>query len=130
MLLMAEKGICHAIHRHSKASDIYVKNYDKNFESSYLIYLDAYNLYGWAMSQKLSVSCFEWMEKLSEFDERFIKNCDANNDKEYILAADVEYPKNLCNLHCDLSFLPERSKIKKCKKLACNIHNKENLLCT
>ena len=39
---------------------------------------------------------------------------------------DVEYPKNLFNLHCGLPFLPERKKIEKCKKLVCNIHNKEN----
>ena len=54
MLLMAEKGIrgriCHAIHRHTKANNKYIKNYYKNLESSYLMYLDANNLYGWAMS--------------------------------------------------------------------------------
>ena len=78
------------------------------------------------MSQRLPVNGFEWMEQLSEFDERFIKNYDENNDKGYILEVDAEYPKNLFNLHCDLPFLPERKKIKKCKKLVCNIHNKEN----
>ena len=50
-----------------------MKNYDKNIESSYLMYLDANNLYGWAMSQRLLVNSFEWIEQLSEFDERFIK---------------------------------------------------------
>ena len=54
MLLMAEKGIrgriCHAIHRHTKANNKYIKNYYKNIESSYLMYLDANNLYEWAMS--------------------------------------------------------------------------------
>ena len=66
------------------------------------------------------------MEQLSEFDERFIKNDDENNDKGYILEVDIQYPKNLFNLNCDLPFLPERKKSKKCKKLVCNIHNKEN----
>ena len=125
MLLMVEKGtrggICHAIHRYAKANNKYMKNYDKNIESSYLMYLDANNLYGWAMSQKLPVDGFKWIKKLSEFDERFIKNYDENNDKGYILEVDVEYPKNLFNLHSDLPFLPERKKIKKCKKLVCNI---------
>ena len=37
------------------------------------MYLDANNLYGWAMSQRLPVNGFEWMEQLSEFDEWFIK---------------------------------------------------------
>ena len=50
-----------------------MKNYDKNIESSYIMYLDASNLYGWAMYQKLPVNCFEWVENLSGFDERFIK---------------------------------------------------------
>ena len=64
--------------------------------------------------------------KLSEFDERFTKNYDENNDKGHILEADVEYPKSLFNLYCDLPFLPERKKIEKCKKLVCIIHTKEN----
>ena len=54
------------------------------------------------------------------------KNYDENNDKGYILEVDVKYPKNVFNLHSDLPFLPERKKIEKCKKLVCNIHNKEN----
>ena len=57
MLLMVEKGtrggICQAIHRYAKANNKYMKNYNKNIESSYIEYLDANNLYGWAMSQKL-----------------------------------------------------------------------------
>ena len=64
MLLMIEKGIrggiCHEIHRYAEANNKYMKNYDKNKESSYLTYLHANNLYGWGMSQKLSVNCFEW----------------------------------------------------------------------
>ena len=107
----------------------YVKNYNKNIESSYVMCLDANNLYRWEMSQRLPVNGFEWMEQLSEFDERFIKNYDVNNDKGYILEVDVEYPKNFFNLHSDLRFSPERKKIKKRKKLVCNIHNK-NMLCT
>ena len=51
------------------------------------------------------------MEYLSEFDERFIRNYDENNNKGYILQVDVEYPKNLFNLHCDLPFLPARKKM-------------------
>ena len=68
------------------------------------------------------------MEHYSEFDERFIKNYYKNNDTGYILEVDVEYLKKLFNLHCELPFVLERKKIKKCKKLACNIHNKENYI--
>ena len=63
MLLMVEKGIrggkCHPIHRYAKANNKYMKNYDKNNESSYLMYLDANNLYGWAIPQKRPVNGFE-----------------------------------------------------------------------
>ena len=63
MLLMVEKGIrggiCHAIQRYAKANIKYMKNYDKNIISSYLVYLDVNNLYGWVMSQKLPVNGFE-----------------------------------------------------------------------
>ena len=101
-----------------------MKNYDKNIESSYLMYLDVNNLYGWAMSQKVPVNGFEWVEELSEFDKRFIKNYDENSDKGYIFEVNVEYLKNLFNLHKDFSFLAERKKIEKCKKLLCSIHDK------
>ena len=122
---IAEKGItggiCQAIHRYAKANNKYMKSYDKNIKSSYLTYLDANNLYGWAMSQKLLVNGFEWVEKLSKFDERFIKDYDENSDKGYFLEVDVEYPKNLFSLHSDLPFLPERKKIGKFNKLVCDL---------
>ena len=57
------------------------------------MYLDANNLYGWAISQKLPVDGFEWVEKLSKFNESFIKNYDGNSDKGYILEVDFEYSK-------------------------------------
>ena len=64
MLLMVEKGIragtCHAIYRYAKASHKYMKNYNKVKDESFLQYLDDNSLYGWAMSQKLPVSCFKW----------------------------------------------------------------------
>ena len=66
MILMLEKGIrggnFQAVHRYAKANK-YMKNYDKNNESSYIEYLDANNLYGWAMSQKLPVEDFKWVKK-------------------------------------------------------------------
>ena len=80
------------------------------------------------MSQKVSVRTFKWIEKdeVSKFDEKFIKNYDENSDKGYILEVDVEYPENIRMLHSDLAFSPETMKIKKCTKLVCTIHNKEN----
>ena len=62
-----------------------MKNYNKNIESSYLLYLDTNNLYEWEMSQKLPANDFEQVEELSVFGESFIKNYDENINKGYIL---------------------------------------------
>ena len=72
------------------------------------MYLEANNLYGWAMYQKLHVNNFIWIINLSKFNESFIKNYDENSNTGYFLKVDVEYPKNLFNLHKYLPFLPER----------------------
>ena len=102
-----------------------MKSYDKNKESSYIQYLDANNLYGCAMSQKLPVNGFKWIKNVTEIDEKFIKNYDVDSDKGYILEVDVKYPRKLHDLHSDLPFLPKRMKIDKCKNLVCNLHNKK-----
>ena len=79
MLLMVEDGlrggICHSIHRYAKANNKYMKNCNKDEESSYIQYLDANNLYGWAMSKKLPVNGFKWLDsdKINEINEDFIK---------------------------------------------------------
>ena len=101
-----------------------MENYNKNEESLYIKYLDANNLYGWAMSQKLPVNGFKWVEDISRINEEFIKNYDENNDKGYILEVDVKYLKKLHDIHSDLPFLPKRMNINKCKKLVCNLRNK------
>ena len=61
-----------------------------------------------------------------KFNEAFIKHYDKDSDKGYIFEVDVEYPKNLHDLHSDLPFLPERMKINKCNKLVCNLYDKNN----
>ena len=66
------------------------------------------------------------MDDLSIFTEEFIKNYNENSDIGYYLEVDVEYPRNLHNLHSDLPFLPERMKINGCTKLVCNLNDKEN----
>ena len=130
MLNMFEKGIrggmCQASYRYAKANNKYMKNYNKNKESSFLIYDDANNFYGFPMCKKLPVSDFKWVDDLSIFTEDFIKNYDEESDIGYLFVVDVEYPKNLYMLHSDLPFLPERMKINKCNKLVCNLNDKEN----
>ena len=84
MLLIVEKGIrggiCQATHRYAKANNIYVNKYDKKIDLSYIEYLDANNLYGWAMFQKLPVNGFEWVKNLSKFNKNFIKEYDKYSD--------------------------------------------------
>ena len=96
--------------------------------SSYLTYLDANNLYGCAMSQKLPVNDFEWVKKLSKFDERFIKNYDENGDKGYFLEVDGEYPKNLYILHNIYHFYA-RNKLKNIISLFVTYATKKTMLC-
>ena len=132
MLLMVEEGIrggiCHSIHRYAKANNKYMKNYNNNEESSYIQYLDANNLYGWAMSTKLPVNGFKLIdnnETAGPIINEDLKNYDENDNKGYTFEVDVKYPKRLHELHSDLPFLSERMEINKCKKLVCNLFNKK-----
>ena len=137
MPLMVEEGIkggiCHFIQRYAKANNKYMKSYNNNEESSYIQYLDANNLYGWAMSKKLPTNGFKWLDmsetsnKTAEYviNEDFIKSYNENDTKGYILEVDVKYPKRLHELHSDLPFLSERMEVNKCKKLVCNLFNKK-----
>ena len=78
MLLMVEKGIrggiCHFIYQYAKANNKYMKDYDKNKEWPYLQYWNVDNLYGWVISQKLTVNNFDWIKDTSQFNDDFIKN--------------------------------------------------------
>ena len=96
--------------------------FDSKSESSYLQYLDANNLYGWAMSQLLLTGGFKWvhvnLNKLSELATR--------TDKGYILEVDLSYPKELHNPHNDLPFMCERMEINGVEKLVPNLRNIKN----
>ena len=94
MLLTYEEGIrgdiCNKVHSYAVANSNYMKNYDKDKESSVLMYVDANNLYGWAMSKRLPVDGFKWVDDLSMFTEDFIKNYDEESDVSYLLVVDIE----------------------------------------
>ena len=128
MLLMVGKGIrggiCTAIYWYAKTNNKYMKYYDKNKESPYPNYWDVTNLYGWAMSQKLPVDSFEWIEETSQFNKDFIKSYNEESDEGYVLEVDVQYPEKFYELHNDLPLLPKRKKLKTVEALVTNLHDK------
>ena len=116
-------GISYIANRYGKANNKYMKEYDEKAPSKYIMYLDANNLYGWAMSQYLPTGGFKWMT------EKQINNLDLakyykNSKKGLILEVDLEYPKELHNLHNDYPLAAERVRVTKdmlsgyCKKIA------------
>ena len=115
MLLMVEKGtrgaICHSIYQYAKANNKYMKDYNKNKESSYNQYWGVNNLYGCTISQSLPLNNFEWIEDTSQYNKDFIKNYNEESDEGYYLEIDVHCLEKLCELHNDLPFLLERMKI-------------------
>ena len=100
MLLLFEKGMrggmCNAICKYVKANNKYMKNYDNTKESKYSMYVDASNLYGWAMCEKLPIDNFKWETDLSVFTSDFIKNYDSHSDMGYIFYVDIIL-KNVIN---------------------------------
>ena len=103
MHLLIEKrmrgGTSYIAKRHSKANNKYMKDYETDKEDEFIIYLDANNLYGWAMTEYLAYGEFKWLRKkeIDEFDLNFVKE---NSSVGYILDVDLEYPE-LHNLHND-----------------------------
>ena len=87
------------------------------------MYVDANKWYGWAMSKKLPVDGFKWVDDLSMITEDFIKSYDEEGDVGYLLAVDIEYPKTVRMIY--LFCLIER-KLIKLKSLFFNATDKEN----
>ena len=116
-------GISYIANRYGKANNKYMKEYDEKAPSKYIMYLDANNLYGWAMSQYLPTGNFRWMteKRISKLN---VARYDENNEKGLILEVDLEYPKELHNLHNDYPLAAERVCVNKnmlsdyCKKIA------------
>ena len=87
-------GISHIAKRYSKTNNKYMKCYDEYEESNFIIYLDANNLYGWAMSQYLPYSGFKWLNQkdIDRFDANSIAE---NSPIGYILEVGLEYTDEL-----------------------------------
>ena len=105
-------GVSYIANRYGKANNKYMEGYDEKKPSKYIMYLDANNLYGWAMIQYLSYSSFKWLsnEELNNIDLGKYKE-DANDG--LILEVDLEYPKDLHELHNDYPLAPEKVKVSK-----------------
>ena len=142
MLLMFERGtrggITQASHRYASANNKYMGDaacsgaardkFDPKLPSSFIQYLDANNLYGHAMSQKLPTGTFKWIQDLSEFTTERIHELvsSENNEKGYLLEVDISYPHELHDVHNDLPFLPESVKLSsRVEKLVPNLNDKE-----
>ena len=122
MLLMIESGIGGGIaaisHRHAKANNEYMGNeFDHADEYKFISYLDANNLYGWAISKQLPKSGFEWMTD-DELDDWKHLSC--------FLEVDLEYPEDLHDLHNDYPLAPKRVKIGNIETLIPNLNHKTN----
>lgn len=138
-------GISTIIKRYAKANNKYMLLYNKEEASKYIMYLDANNLYGWAMCQSLPYSCFRWLEE-EEINKLDLTKNRENDDKSYFLEVDLEYPAELHNLHNDYPLAPENVEVSvktaspytqklanlngilnwnPCNKLVPNLNNKE-----
>ena len=135
MLMMFERGIrggiTHISKRYAEANNKYMKNYDPEKKSTFIQYLDANNLYGWAMSQNLPTHGFKWMKDITveKVDEILDKiNCSMSNTgkKGYIFEVDLEYPSHLWDEHNDYPLAPELMKVNGVEKLICHFKTRKN----
>ena len=130
MVLMIEKGIRGGISectkRYAKANNKYMESYDPKKESSYITYLDANNLYGWAMSQYIPHRGFKWLSE-KEINSTDFTNVPDDSTTGYILEVDLEYPKELHDKHKDFPLAPQNMcpPGSKQTKLLGTLYNKE-----
>ena len=127
-MLLFEKGtrgsISQATLKYAKSNNKYMKSYNKNVKSSFLEYLDANNLFGWAMSKKLPIGNFKW-DNANLYTEETIKYYDENSKYGALVGVDIEYSKELHRLHKDLPFLAEKKLINKTSKLITSFEDEE-----
>ena len=123
-------GITQSVHRWAAANSPYMgSEYDKSKPTKYLQYLDANNLYGWAMSQPLPTGGFHWVE----FDESknlktIIDQLSKRKDHGYLLEVDVTYPRELHDYHNDLPFMCAKMKLNGVEKLVPNLYYKKKYI--
>ena len=105
-------GVSYIANRFSEANNKYMENFDENQPSKYIMYLDANNLYGWAMSQYLPTGQFRWLTK-EQIKKTNLANYSEEHDEGLLLEVDLDYPKELHDLHNDFPLAPEKLKVNK-----------------
>ena len=135
MLMMFERGIrggmTHISKRYSEANNKYMKNYNPDKPSKYIQYLDANNLYGWAMSQSLRTGGFKWItnltkNKVMEILEKTNSSMNNTVKRGFIFEVDLEYPKELWKSHNDYPLAPEKIKVGGVEKLISHFKPRKN----
>ena len=125
MLMMVENGTRGGVsmisNRYSEANNKYMDSYDSEKPSKYIQYLDANNLYGWAMSEKMPYKDFKWVniESAPPLEKMLL-----DEDLGYILEVDLKYPNELHDLHNDYPLAPETMVLNRVNKLTPNLRNK------
>ena len=116
-------GISYIANRFRKANNKYMSKYDENMPSKYIMYLDANNLYGWSMSQHLPTGGFKWMTE-KQINKINLAQYNEDSNKGLLIEVDLEYPKDLHDLHNDYPLAAERVCVNKdmlseyCKRIA------------
>ena len=105
-------GISYIANQHGEANNEYMKEYNPEKPSKYIMYLDANNLYGWAMSQYLPTGGFKWMTE-KQIQKVNLAACTEDRKKGMILEVILEYPKELHELHNDYPLAAEKMKVTK-----------------
>ncbi|XP_024885115.1 uncharacterized protein LOC112463153 [Temnothorax curvispinosus] len=127
MVLFVERGIRGGLSqcslRYARANNRHVPTHDSSQPTTYLMYYDVNNLYGWAMSESLPYANFQWLDDPDNFDATTVST---DSDVGYILEVDLEYPRDLHDAHADLPLCPTRDKPpgKRQEKLLATLYDK------
>ena len=96
--------------RHAVANNKYVEGYNSSKSSSFILYLDANNLYGRAMQEYLPWKNFEWMSP-HQLNYDFIKRLEPEGEVGCIIQYSLEYPVALHDYHSDYPLAPLKKSI-------------------